>query len=302
MVKRAREIMTKDFLKLKTTDTLSTALGKLKRNKENYALVFASTGRLTGVISRKDLLQSRVDPHMTKLSGIRKKLKGVPKCKAGDDLFRVIEIMIGSYPCCIAVMRGDNVKGVIYAKDLLKEINTFKTLADMKVSEIMTHKPVTTQYNTRVGDALNVMKEKNIGHLPVVDSVDGHIISILSFSDLIEHVLIYPRHKQKGIGRYGEKGASGKGWSPKNKILLDAPIGDLASVTIITAKPDDSLSIIIGKLNKYNVSDLIIVEKNKPVGIVTTRDLLEIFIKFSVDRYYFIFSEVITVPESLSGA
>jgi CBS domain-containing protein len=279
MVKKARDIMTKDFLELRTTDTLSYALGKLKKNKQNYTLVFTTTGSLAGVVSRKDLLKSRVDPHTTKLTGVRRLLKGAPKCKAGDDLFRIVEIMIGAYPTCVAVMKGNSVKGVVYAKDLLKELTMFKTLADMRVSEIMTSNPVTAHYNTRVGDALNFMKEKNIGHIPVVDSVDGHVISVLSYSDLAEHVLIYPRHKQKGIGRYGERGASGKGWSPRNKILLDAPIGDIASVTIITAKPDDSLRTIVSKLNKYDISDLVIVEDNKPVGMVTTRDLLEVFIR-----------------------
>jgi len=279
--------MITNYLRIYTTDTLSEALGRFNERKELYALVFTRTERLIGVISRKDLLKSRADPHTTKINGIRKFVKGVPVCKQGDDLVKVVELMLGGYPCCVAVMRGSVLKGVIRPKDLLREIKTFKTLADMKVSEIMTPDPVVAFYNTRVGDALNAMREKNIGHLPIVDRKDNHVISVLSFSDIAKQVLVYPRTKKQGRSEYvGVAGWSGKGWTPKIEVLLDAPIGDLASVSIITAKPGDNLKIIVNKLDKYNISDLIITQDNKPVGIVTVRDLLETFIRLKTPEFW----------------
>ena len=47
----------------------------------------------------------------------------------------------------------------------------------------------------------------------------------------------------------------------------------------MTARPNDNLKIVVDKMNKYNVSDLIVVQDNKPMGIVTVRDLLEVFIR-----------------------
>lgn len=47
----------------------------------------------------------------------------------------------------------------------------------------------------------------------------------------------------------------------------------IARREVITARPDDSVKDVVGQMDYYNVGCVVIVEREKPVGIVTDRDL-----------------------------
>lgn len=61
-------------------------------------------------------------------------------------------------------------------------------LAKIKVSEIMTRKPVTIQQNVSIGDAAKLMLEKKFSGLPVVDD-ENHLVGIITESDIFRLVV-----------------------------------------------------------------------------------------------------------------
>jgi len=61
-------------------------------------------------------------------------------------------------------------------------------LANLKVSEIMTHNPATIQQDASIGDAAKVMLEKKFSGLPVVDEAD-HLVGIITESDIFRLVV-----------------------------------------------------------------------------------------------------------------
>jgi CBS domain-containing protein len=52
-------------------------------------------------------------------------------------------------------------------------------------------------------------------------------------------------------------------------------VKDMMSVNVKTGKPDSKLKEIIQKMVKFNISSVVILDRERPVGIITERDLLK---------------------------
>ena len=61
-------------------------------------------------------------------------------------------------------------------------------LANLKVSEIMTHSPAAIHENESIGDAAKIMLEKKFSSLPVVDAAE-HLVGIITESDIFRLVV-----------------------------------------------------------------------------------------------------------------
>ena len=66
------------------------------------------------------------------------------------------------------------------------EINDL--LANLKVSEIMTHNPTTIQQDVIIGDAAKIMLERKFSSMPVVDDAE-HLVGIITESDIFRLVV-----------------------------------------------------------------------------------------------------------------
>lgn len=51
------------------------------------------------------------------------------------------------------------------------------------------------------------------------------------------------------------------------------PVGDLGPENVVTAQPDDSLQEVSSQLESENVGAIVVTEDDKPVGMVTDRDI-----------------------------
>jgi CBS domain-containing protein len=51
-------------------------------------------------------------------------------------------------------------------------------------------------------------------------------------------------------------------------------VGKVCARTVVTARPEESVTAVAKRMQQYNVGALVVVEDNKPVGIVTDRDLV----------------------------
>lgn len=94
----------------------------------------------------------------------------------------------------VLVVEEGELLGVISDRDVLKEISPhINTLSEdsralqtlkKKAHQIMTRTPITTEKNTRMEDAANLMLNKVISCLPIL-SESGHIEGILSMKDIL---------------------------------------------------------------------------------------------------------------------
>ncbi len=102
-----------------------------------------------------------------------------------DSVFEVIKMMAEKGVGALLVMDGDTLRGIVSERDYARKvILQGKSSRSTPVKEIMTGEVITTDPGQSIDVCMEMMTEKRIRHLPVVenDRVDG----ILSIGDLVK--------------------------------------------------------------------------------------------------------------------
>lgn len=101
-------------------------------------------------------------------------------------VFAAVQQMVASNSGSLLVQKTEQVVGIITERDYLRQIvlknRSSKTTA---VREIMSTKLVVVHPDTTIDQAMAIMTEKHIRHLPVI--VDGKVCGVVSIGDLVKH-------------------------------------------------------------------------------------------------------------------
>lgn len=122
----------------------------------------------------------------------------------------------------------------------------------MKVEKYMSHTPVTIRDNTVYSKAFNIMQEKDLHHLPVVNA-KNEVVGILTRRDL----QIAAQH------------------------FREAPVevSDVMHTPVVTISPDEPLLEAARQMIDKRIGGLPVLDDNgKMVGILTETDLLRALI------------------------
>jgi CBS domain-containing protein len=98
-----------------------------------------------------------------------------------DAIKKIVEHNVGS----ILVTEGDDVVGIMTERDYLRKIAIFgRTSHDTLVREIMSSPLIYVTLETTIEEAMAIMTDRRIRHLPVV--VDEKITGIVSIGDVVK--------------------------------------------------------------------------------------------------------------------
>jgi len=105
-----------------------------------------------------------------------------------NTVFEAIQVMADKRAGALMVMDGTKLEGVISERDYAREViikgrSSKKTL----VSEIMSSNVITVAPTDSVQNALEVMTEHHIRHLPIVDNTT--VVGVVSIGDLVKDVI-----------------------------------------------------------------------------------------------------------------
>lgn len=129
----------------------------------------------------------------------------------------------------------------------------------MPVRELMRSPVYTVRVETTVRDAVALMREKQIRHLPVVDGT-GRIAGIVTDRDLRQVMF-----DSVVRGRLGEDADA----------LLDFPMRELMTWAVITVTPETDVRAAVALMRERRLGALPVVDgTGHVVGILTERDLL----------------------------
>ena len=116
------------------------------------------------------------------------------------------------------------------------------------IRDVMTTNPETLPESTTVREAAETMRANDIGDVVIVDD-NGAISGILTDRDIVVRVVA-------------------EGRDPRA-----TRIGDIASRELTAASPDDPVDRAIQLMRERAIRRLPVVDKGKPVGIVSIGDL-----------------------------
>src|SRR5262249_6910187 len=141
----------------------------------------------------------------------------------------------------------------------------------MRAHQIMTRSVVTVTPDTSILDAANVMLQRHVSGLPVVDAT-GKLVGIVSEGDFI-------RRGEIGTGRKRARWLRfilGPGQSASDFVREQGrKVSDVMTKSPLTINEDTSLAEIVELMEKNNVKRLPVTRGDKVVGIVSRANLLQ---------------------------
>ncbi len=83
----------------------------------------------------------------------------------------------------LIAVKGKSILGILTEKDVVDNVQKL----DKKISSVMAKSVITIPNNVDIDEAALLMSKNKIKRLPVVDSVTGNLIGIITTTDLIAH-------------------------------------------------------------------------------------------------------------------
>ncbi len=175
----AKFFLTKEQRMRKIEDeTEKEILMLIDEGEEKGVIEESQREMITNIFEFDDLLASDVMTHRTEIEAI----------EISDDISQVVEKSIAAGYSRIPVYEDelDNIKGVMYIKDLLKYVGKSipKTLT---IADVM-RKPCFFPETKRCGDLFNEMTEKHLQLVFVCDEYGG-VSGIVTIEDLLEAIV-----------------------------------------------------------------------------------------------------------------
>ncbi len=260
-----KECMSKPVITLTPKDTVN-AFVRLMEKYNIHEVPITSRGKVLGVVHYKELAaRGIIDPTKAKLE---KFIIKSPMLSGDATLDEAAEILFKKGFRAVPVVEKDKLVGIFSVFDLMKNIKV-KEMNRITAEEIMSTAEVIKETDD-IGKARVIMREKNISRLPVVDDYGG-LVGIVSVLDLLK--AIKPRERISWYSMAAEKLTN-----------MKISVSTIMNKNPLTARKTDTLQSLIKKMSRAGESGVVIVEKSGPVGVVTTRDILEFYLSLKATQ------------------
>lgn len=104
-----------------------------------------------------------------------------------------IALMSQKRHSCVLVCDANTLVGILTERDIIMALDNLPPgyqLLEQQVTEFMTSMPVTVHQEQRMSDALRIVKQAHIRHLPVVDD-DGAVVGVVTQTEMIKTYVRY---------------------------------------------------------------------------------------------------------------
>ncbi|HIQ50173.1 MAG TPA: CBS domain-containing protein [Nanoarchaeota archaeon] len=259
---KVHEVMTKDFHSLKPEDPVIEFISLMENENVHEALVIDSKGEVVGFVHYKILAQKNVqDPTKTKIESV---MIHPPHVNKDEDFEKAVELLFQTGLRALPVF-DENGKaiGIFTVFDAIKVLKNEKIVKNKTAEEVMSP-AIVIHKDEDIGKARFLMREKNISRLPVVDDEDK-LVGEVTIMDLLK--AIQPKERISWYSMAAEK-----------LTIMDIPVSTIMNNTPLTAEKNARLSEIIEKMLERGERGCIIVEDNSPLGVITTRDIIELWL------------------------
>jgi CBS domain-containing protein len=131
------------------------------------------------------------------------KSKGNEIYSVGPDepVLAALRQMAEKHCGALAVMRGTTLVGIFSERDYARKVVLLgRSSADTPVSMVMSNPVTTVSRDATVNGCLELMSERRIRHLPVVEG--ERVIGMLSIGDMVKAVIDDQRHQIEDLERF----------------------------------------------------------------------------------------------------
>jgi len=257
--------MSTDLVTATPDETIGDILGKMKKH-DIHEIPVLERKKLVGVVTMRELMRRRNQPPGTKVSTI---LQPAPELSPDTPLPVAAEKMISTGSRAIPVVKGRSLVGILSRSDLVRALVETRAVEGISAKDFMTPKPQAIGEDDPVDRAVQLMSSLGERSVPVVDKhrrLKG-VIGLKDVADLFS--------KPKVREQYGDRAGR------EEKVVIS--VASVMRYPPVTVGPDADVHRAVELMAKNRISSTIIVDKDEPVGIITTQDLMQ-FLAGLVER------------------
>ncbi|GIW63556.1 MAG: CBS domain-containing protein [Patescibacteria group bacterium] len=271
---KVKEILkTTGIIRTTADETLAAVLANLP-SSHSAAFVFDSEDykNYLGVVSPYYTMIRTTYPPETKVETV---LFHCPKLSLTDDLTEAVRLMNESKIHYLPVFDAKRAfVGIATARRIMRKLLD-ENLLNISVADVLAKKKqlITINENQQVSEALSVFKTNKVSKLVCVDD-HSHLRGVLTYYDLIA-LSLSPKFRIS----YGDRaGNRHKDWQ--------MPVKNFMKTYVLTLKPTDTLSLAASMILDKEIGSVVVLDNNKkPIGIITTKDIISVILENEVNSY-----------------
>lgn len=105
-----------------------------------------------------------------------------------ETVYRALEVMAEENVGSVLVIDDGELVGILSERDYSRKVILMdKASKETKVAEIMTTELVSVEPSCSVTDAMSLMTNRRVRHLPVLD--EGELVGLISIGDVVKAVI-----------------------------------------------------------------------------------------------------------------
>ncbi|MFO7991013.1 MAG: CBS domain-containing protein [Thermoplasmata archaeon] len=270
---RAKDVMTKNLISAGKEDTVSDAIGLMKKHDVSEIVITDENDEFIGMITEDMFIERRHLPLSTKLMNAMNPATSVDE---NDSIIEVCERLLSSGYRGVPVMSNQKeCIGFVSRTDIVNNIPRIEDIKNSLVQEVMTPAPTTLREHETISHARNIMNDMDEKVLPVVDKY-GKLSGMIGIKDIVENSTRPKKREEKG-DRAGER----------DSPYEDLEVWSIMSTPPITTSPKESVHNAAKKMSKNQISTLVAIDGGDIKGILSQIDLIEMIASFREgDRTY----------------
>lgn len=238
-------------------DPLSKALDVILST--GTAVFVTKDGKYVGLIDDRNIRQNISDPTSIKCGtcAIRSAI-----IYPDSNILEVVDAFLTGHFRSIPVLdrNSEKIVGLVTKVEVLKGLLSSGLVQQASVSEFMKSPVYTIEYGEKVASARKLLKEKNVHKLLVVDK--GRPRGIVGTFDL-SAFLIKPKERARASMITNVESSD------------NLQVSEILRERIVSVDSSSRVSDAISQMIKHDVSDLLVEQNHKPVGVLTSIDLFK---------------------------
>ena len=192
-----KEIMTRDVISISPKYSIRESVDVMTKNGIGSLPIVDKEERLVGIVTERDFALALAGSLTNETVGDIM-IKDVITTTPGTPIESCSKIMVRNNLRRIPVVEEEKLIGIVTSTDVLRFFGDKEMFASMtsnsgldvlkrKISEIIKPNILVTESTVRLGDLCELLAEKNIGGVPVVD--DDQLVGIVTERDILNTVL-----------------------------------------------------------------------------------------------------------------
>ncbi len=267
-----KDIMSKDPVYVYVDDTLSKVLSVLKENRVHEVPVVDEKKRVRGYFDYENLMRRKNVPLTAKISTL---MIYPPKVEEDLPVLEAVRVMVNNGLRSLPVTKaGDILAGLVSRTDFTKALLNSPEYINVEVLNIMVKDPITVKEDDDIYVALEKMRSLNEMTLPVIDA-HGHLKGMIHIDDI--STAIWRTKERLTFGEY-------KGQKEKKVFKVK----DFLAPPVYVKKKRKLKDVIETMLKMKSYICVIVDDEEKPVGIITQKDIIENFVKRKEEENVFV--------------